>query len=88
MRTILATVALCALSGCYTETRVTRTVTRPDGSSEVYENHSNGYNYNPNWTGHSENTFIGHTYNVAPLAEPSPFITSRPDPAFGQHTIR
>lgn len=88
MRTLAAILALCALSGCYTETRVTRTVTRADGSTEVYENRSNGYNYNPNWTGHSENTFIGHTYNVNMNTPQSPFMgTATPGP-FGQYTIR
>ena len=84
MRTLAAILALCALSGCYTETRVTRTVTRADGSTEVYENRSNGYNYNPNWTGHSENTFTGHTYSVN---APSPFAAAVPQSA-PQYTIR
>ena len=88
MRTLgymLSALALTA-QGCYTETRVRRTVTRADGSTEVYENNSNGYNYNPNWTGHSENTFIGHTYNVN--TPQSPFMSSATPGPFGQFTIR
>lgn len=80
---IFSALALTA-QGCYTETRVTRTITRADGSTEVYENRSNGYNYNPNWTGHSENTFTGHNYNVN---TPSPFTTAVPQSA-PQYTIR
>jgi hypothetical protein len=71
MRLAIALLALVTLSGCYTQTQVTRTVTRADGSTEVYENRSTGYNYNPNWTGHSENTYTGHQYSVSTT---SPFI--------------
>lgn len=86
MRLFIISISILALGGCYTETRVTRKVTRADGSTEVYENYSNGYNYNPNWTGHSENTFTGHTYNVN--TPQSPFAgTATPGP-FGQFTIR
>jgi hypothetical protein len=85
MRLAIATISLAALSGCYTQTNVTRTITRADGSTERYENRSTGYNYNPNWTGHSENTYTGHQYSVS--ASPSPFTTAQPD-GFGQFTIR
>jgi len=81
---LLLTVTL-PLSGCYTQTNVTRTITRADGSTERYENRSTGYNYNPNWTGHSENTYTGHQYSVT--TSPSPFTGAQPG-AFGQYTIR
>ena len=42
------------MCGCYTQTNITRTVKHPNGSVEVYENKSNGYNYNPNFTGTAE----------------------------------
>lgn len=50
-RTALLVLPL-ALGGCYTQTHITRTVKHTDGSTEVYENKSTGYNYNPNFTGH------------------------------------
>jgi len=54
---IIAIIALTLpLTGCYTETHIKRTVTRADGSTEIYENNSHGYNYNPNYTGHWDNT--------------------------------
>lgn len=46
-----ASVLLC---GCYTQTNITRTVKHANGSTEIYENKSNGYNYNPNFTGTAE----------------------------------
>jgi len=52
--TILTTAALC---GCHTQTHITRTVRHPDGSVETYENRSDGYNYNPNFTGHWDNNY-------------------------------
>jgi hypothetical protein len=85
MRLAIGIISIATLSGCYTQTQVTRTVTRADGSTERYENRSTGYNYNPNWTGHSENTYTGHQYSVT--ASPSPFTTAQPN-AFGQFTIR
>lgn len=42
------------LCGCYTQTNITRTVKHANGSTEIYENKSNGYNYNPNFTGTAE----------------------------------
>jgi hypothetical protein len=50
---ILTAVSLTAV-GCATETNITRTVHHPNGSTEVYENKSKGYNYNPNFTGTAE----------------------------------
>ena len=46
--------ASALLCGCYTQTNITRTVKHANGSTEIYENKSNGYNYNPNFTGTSE----------------------------------
>lgn len=45
------------LCGCYTQTNITRTVKHTDGTVETYENRSNGYNYNPNFTGHWDNNY-------------------------------
>lgn len=57
---------LAALMGCHTQTDIKRSVTRADGSTEVYENHSDGYNYNPNYTGtfdNTNNTQVHSNYN-------------------------
>jgi hypothetical protein len=50
---VLVATSVCGF-GCYTETNITRTVKHTNGSVEVYENKSNGYNYNPNFTGTAE----------------------------------
>lgn len=50
---VLTAVSLSAV-GCATETNITRTVHHANGSTEVYENKSKGYNYNPNFTGTAE----------------------------------
>ena len=50
---VLTAVSLTAV-GCATETNITRTVHHANGSTEVYENKSKGYNYNPNFTGTAE----------------------------------
>lgn len=50
---VLTAVSLTAV-GCATETNITRTVHHTNGSTEVYENKSKGYNYNPNFTGTAE----------------------------------
>ena len=56
MRFATATLIAVSLScfGCYTQTNITRTVKHANGSTEIYENKSNGYNYNPNFTGTAE----------------------------------
>jgi len=48
--------------GCYTQTDITRTVTMPDGKVETYVNKSNGYNYNPNFTGTNEQSIHVRDY--------------------------
>lgn len=50
-----------SLTGCYTQTNTIRTVRHQDGTLETYENHSNGYNYNPNYTGHMDNNYQIHS---------------------------
>ena len=52
--TVLVSSFLFCGFGCYTQTDITRTVTMPDGKVETYVNKSNGYNYNPNFTGTAE----------------------------------
>jgi hypothetical protein len=52
MRIALLIALTLPLTGCYTQTHITRTVKHTDGTTETYENHSTGYNYNPNFTGH------------------------------------
>lgn len=62
------TTALLAVSlsgfGCYTQTNITRTVKHANGSTEIYENKSNGYNYNPNFTGTAEQSVHVRDYGV------------------------
>ncbi len=55
----IATFALCTLvlGGCHVQSNITRTITRTDGSVETYTNTSDGYNYNPNFSGHSDSTY-------------------------------
>jgi hypothetical protein len=72
---VLAAVSLTAV-GCATETNITRTVHHPNGSTEIYENKSKGYNYNPNFTGTAEQSVhvrdygYGFGYNgVVPAAQ-------------------
>jgi hypothetical protein len=50
---VVTAVSLSAF-GCATETNITRTVKHANGSTEIYENKSKGYNYNPNFTGTAE----------------------------------
>jgi hypothetical protein len=52
--TLILSSASVLLCGCYTQTNITRTVKHANGSTEIYENKSNGYNYNPNFTGTAE----------------------------------
>jgi hypothetical protein len=61
MKTALLTLAALALAGCHTNTHITRTINRADGSTEIYENRSDGYNYNPNFTGHMDNNYQVHS---------------------------
>ena len=51
---LVVTVVSLSTFGCATETNITRTVHHANGSTEVYENKSKGYNYNPNFTGTAE----------------------------------
>ena len=51
MNRIALLIPIPLLTGCYTQTDIKRTITRADGSQEIYENKSHGYNYNPNFTG-------------------------------------
>jgi len=61
MKTALLALAALALAGCHTNTHITRTIHRADGSTEIYENRSDGYNYNPNFTGHMDNNYQVHS---------------------------
>jgi hypothetical protein len=84
---IIAIIALTLpLTGCYTQTNITRTVRHPDGSVETYENRSNGYNYNPNFTGHMDNN-----YQIRANSDASQHINATIQPPMspnGQYTIR
>jgi hypothetical protein len=51
---IVVTAVSLSAFGCATETNITRTVKHANGSTEIYENKSKGYNYNPNFTGTAE----------------------------------
>ena len=57
MRIALLIALTLPLTGCYTQTHITRTVKHTDGTTETYENRSNGYNYNPNFIGSWENNY-------------------------------
>jgi hypothetical protein len=61
MKTALLAILALSLTGCYTRTHITRTINRADGSTEIYENRSDGYNYNPNFTGHMDNNYQVHS---------------------------
>jgi hypothetical protein len=86
MRIIAAIALTLPLTGCYTQTHITRTVKHPDGSVETYENRSNGYNYNPNFTGHMDNN-----YQIRANSDASQHINATIQPPMspnGQYTIR
>ena len=82
-----------ALTGCYTQTNITRTVKHTDGSIETYENRSTGYNYNPNFTGHYGSY---SDQSVKFTGYPPPDAGQQPPPSsfqnapgmFGQYAIR
>ena len=86
MRIALLIALTLPLTGCYTQTNITRTVKHTDGTVETYENRSNGYNYNPNFTGHADSNYqirANNSTNQNFSAElPSPFLPN------GQYTIR
>lgn len=89
MRIFLCITLALPLAGCYTQTHTVRTVKHTDGSTEIYENHSTGYNYNPNFTGTSDtnhqiraNTSSTQSFS----AGVTPFTT--PVSPNGQYTIR
>ena len=89
MRIALLVALTLSLCGCYTRTHITRTVKRADGSTEIYENRSDGYNYNPNFTGHADSTYQIRTStnaNQTFSAEVNPFAA--PLSPNGQYTIR
>ena len=70
---ILATIVLTLpLTGCFSQSHITRTVHRADGSTETYENHSNGYNYNPNFTGHWDSHNEQNTNFTGLMPVPTP----------------
>lgn len=94
MRNYLKHIALLSaplvLGGCYTRTHITRTVHHADGSRETYENRSDGYNYNPNFTGHADYSNVQNVkFNGIPLPEPAqnPYGVQQPL-AFGQYSVR
>ena len=61
MNRIALLIPIALLTGCYTQTDIKRTIIRADGSQEIYENKSHGYNYNPNYTGHWDNNYQVHS---------------------------
>jgi len=93
MRIALLVALTLSLCGCYTRTHITRTVKRADGSTEIYENRSDGYNYNPNFTGHADNTVQFHNYGTANSKVEAVFPPQMEQfgqsvPTNGQYTIR
>jgi hypothetical protein len=89
MRIALLVALTLPLTGCYTQTNITRTVKHTDGTVETYENRSNGYNYNPNFTGHADSTYQIRTSTNANQnfsAEVNPFAA--PISPNGQYTVR
>jgi hypothetical protein len=89
MRIAALLVLALPLCGCYTRTHITRTVKHPDGSTETYENHSDGYNYNPNFTGHADSNYqirSNANSNQNFSAEVNPFAA--PLSPNGQYSIR
>jgi hypothetical protein len=94
MNRIALLIPIALLAGCYTQTDIKRTITRADGSQEIYENKSHGYNYNPNFTGHMDNNYQFHS---STHANSNSFVTLPPpqqaqqQPAqytYPQYTIR
>jgi hypothetical protein len=86
MRIALLIALTLPLTGCYTQTNITRTVRHTDGTVETYENKSNGYNYNPNFTGHWDNN-----YQIRANSDASQRINAEIQPPVspnGQFTIR
>ena len=86
MRLIAIIVTSLSLTGCYTQTNISRTVRHTDGTVETYENKSNGYNYNPNFTGHMDNN-----YQIRANSDASQRINADFAPPMspnGQYTIR
>lgn len=57
MKTITLLLSALFLCGCHVKSNISRTITRNDGSVETYTNNSDGYNYNPNFSGHSDSTY-------------------------------
>ena len=89
MRIALLIALTLPLTGCYTQTNITRTVKHTDGTVETYENKSNGYNYNPNFTGHADTNYQIRTNastNQNISAEVNPFTA--PTSPNGQYTVR
>jgi len=93
MRKAISTLACVVLAycatGCHTRTNVVRTVQHKDGTLETYTNYSDGYNYNPNWTGHSDMNSSNrvNTHNTQDIStQLSGFGV--PLSSTGQYTIR
>jgi len=89
MRIAALLVLTLPLCGCYTRTHITRTVKHTDGTTETYENRSDGYNYNPNFTGHADNNYqirASTNANQNISAEMNPFAV--PVSPNGQYTVR
>lgn len=76
--TLIGVLSLSSIVGCATETNITRTVTMPDGKVEVYENKSKGFNYNPNFTGTSEQSVHVRDYGYGNNRVVSPFYGQQP----------
>lgn len=97
---ISALLAVSLLSGCYAQTNISRKVTRADGSTDTYENHSNGYNYNPNYTGTQDMVYESRINGVAvnnafsstqltlPPQYPNGWQGQQSSPWATQHTIK
>lgn len=84
MNRIALLLPLTLLTGCYTQTDIKRTITRADGSQEIYENKSHGYNYNPNFTGHMDNNYQVHS---STHANSNSFVTV-PPPSQPQYNVQ
>lgn len=87
--TFICAATLISATACHTRTNVTRTVQHTDGTLETYTNQSDGYNYNPNWTGHSDQNYSTRVNSHNTQNTTTQFSdVAVPVFGFGQFTIR
>lgn len=89
---VIGIAVLASLVGCKTSTNITKTVTLADGSVTSYVNISEGWNYNPNFTGSTNESLEVTNWEVN--RPPVMFFNGMPMPPGGmmmpggQATIR